>query len=127
MSLKKLALGDHIEIKLSQLDKAHATKGTQTYTINTDLQAELQLPSVHRSGMVVAAGSNVGNESRLLLLTTGKRHSTKETEIIYRIYKTKKSFEGYAGISQDTAQALTVAPQSSRLSPYVHSISYSCA
>jgi len=48
MSLKKLGLDDHVEIKLSQFDKAHATKGTQTYTINTDLQAELQLPSVQR-------------------------------------------------------------------------------
>ena len=52
------------------------------------------------------------------MLTTGKQHSTRETEIIYRTYKIKKSLEGYAGISQDTAQALTVAPQSSRLSPY---------
>lgn len=45
---KIIGLGDHIEIKLSWLDTqtADATKGTQSYAIDTDLEAELELPSV---------------------------------------------------------------------------------
>lgn len=42
---KIIGLGDHIEIKLyTQI--ADATKGTQSYAIDTDLEAELELPSV---------------------------------------------------------------------------------
>ena len=52
---KKIGLGDHVEIKLSRLDKADVAKGTQSYAINTDLQAELEMPSV-RSGRDMLQG-----------------------------------------------------------------------
>ncbi|KAL9966337.1 hypothetical protein ACROYT_G024391 [Oculina patagonica] len=46
---KKIGLGEHLEIKLARLDKSDAARGTQCFAINTDLQAELEMPSI-RSG-----------------------------------------------------------------------------
>ena len=45
---KRIGLGNNIDIKLSSLDKADAAKGTQCFAINTDLQAELEMPSIRK-------------------------------------------------------------------------------
>ncbi len=52
---KKIGLGEHLEIKLARLDKSDAARGTQCFAINTDLQAELEMPSI-RSGTDMLQG-----------------------------------------------------------------------
>ena len=46
-TVKQNGLGDNIDIELSRLDKTNETKGTQCFAINKDLQAELEMPSIH--------------------------------------------------------------------------------
>ena len=43
---KRIGFGEHIEMKLSRLDKADAGKGTQSFGINSDLVAGLEMLSI---------------------------------------------------------------------------------
>ena len=51
---KNIGLGEHLEIKLARLDKTD-NKGTQCYSINTDLQVQLEMPSI-RNGSDMPQG-----------------------------------------------------------------------
>lgn len=48
---------------MSRLDKADATKGTQSYTINIGLQAELELPSVRSRRDMLQELKALGNST----------------------------------------------------------------
>ena len=42
---KQLGLGESIEVKLARIDKSDASR-CQCFAINTDLQVELEMPSI---------------------------------------------------------------------------------
>lgn len=43
---KNIGLGSHIELKLARLDKSDSSKESQCYSINTDAQVVLEMPSI---------------------------------------------------------------------------------
>ena len=71
--------------KLSLLNKADATKGTQSYAMNVDLQAKLELPSVRceRDIFMTVINTSMISLSRVKI-STGKWSKMRQG-IIYRI------------------------------------------
>ncbi len=53
---KQIGLGENVELKLARLDKSYAN-GTQCFAINTDLQVELEMPSI-RNGCDMLQGTS---------------------------------------------------------------------
>jgi len=54
--VKKMGLGENVDLKLARLDKTNV-KGTQCFSINTDLQVDLEMPSI-RNGCDMLQGKS---------------------------------------------------------------------
>ena len=55
---KNIGLGENLEIKLARLDKTD-NKGTQCYLINTNLQVQLEMPSIRNDSDMLQGKEHV--------------------------------------------------------------------